>query len=91
MTSPKERAERFEGDFKCAQCGSLITLMTFLAVIDGPGAEIHCRHCRQGYIITREGAMPITDDDLNKDFIDASGQRFRLPEVGDNADPDSTR
>lgn len=50
----------FSAEFNCP-CGSRIGVETFAAVVDGPGLEIHCRHCRQGYIVTREGAVPITE------------------------------
>lgn len=55
----------FSGDFPC-HCGSVIGVETYAAVIDGPGLEVHCRHCKQGYIVTREGAVPITDADLRE-------------------------
>lgn len=44
---------------------------TFAAVVDGPGLEIACRHCKQEYIITRDGAVPVTKgmnpDDVTSD------------------------
>lgn len=57
----------------------MIDIKTWLAVIQGPGLEMACRTCRQAYLITEDGATPITDEDLRRDFIDATGQRFKLP------------
>lgn len=50
----------FSAEFNC-HCGSRMGIETYAAVVDGPGLEVYCRHCKQGYIITRDGAVPITE------------------------------
>jgi hypothetical protein len=50
----------FTAEFRCFCCGSIIGIETFTAVVDGVGLEIRCKICRQGYTVTREGAIPIT-------------------------------
>lgn len=50
----------FTCEFNCF-CGSRIEVGTYAAVVDGPGLEVYCRHCKQGYILTRDGAVPITE------------------------------
>jgi hypothetical protein len=56
----KRRGEfMFSADFRCG-CSSIIGVLTFAAVVDGVGLEVYCRQCRQGYTVTRKGAIPIT-------------------------------
>lgn len=71
----KDMREMWSADFQC-HCGSLITVRTWLAVIQGPGLEMACRACRLKYLITESGATPITDD-VERAFIDAEGKPYR--------------
>lgn len=74
-TSPN----RFRADFNCAKCGSLLSVRTWTAVVEGPGMEFGCRHCKQVYLITKEGAAPITKGVSDFDGIDAEGKPYKVP------------
>jgi transcription elongation factor Elf1 len=71
-----EPSTRFHADFKCPQCDHMISLTTWTAIVEGPGLQIGCVVCRQQFIVTSEGATPITDADLRGDFVDAVGQKY---------------
>lgn len=46
----------FTADFKCQQCGSIIGVTIYLAVVKSNGVEVKCRHCKTLYLVTEEGA-----------------------------------
>jgi len=56
----------FSAAFRCPRDQHLIEIETFQAVIDGPGLEIGCIVCRTMFLVTNEGATPITDFDLTQ-------------------------
>lgn len=53
---------RFDADFKCVTCGSIIGISTFLAIVQGPGIQVDCRHCSVRYAVTENGAQVLGDD-----------------------------
>jgi hypothetical protein len=58
----------FEAEFQCAGktengCGSIITVRTQRAIVEGTGTELSCRHCRARYVVTTSGAQMVGDDE----------------------------
>lgn len=70
---------RFRAEFQCAKCGSIIGVRTWTAVIEGPGLQIACAHCRQQYLVTSDGAAPVTPGVSDFDGIDAEGKPIQVP------------
>jgi predicted RNA-binding Zn-ribbon protein involved in translation (DUF1610 family) len=66
---------RFTAEFICPKCGYEIHIITFLAIVQGPGLERQCPTCGQMFLITEEGATPTTE--TVRDFLDAAGQPYR--------------
>lgn len=69
---------RFKAEFYCA-CGALIGIRTWTAVIEGPGLEVGCIHCKQHYLLTTDGATPVTKGVSDFDGIDAEGKPIKVP------------
>lgn len=55
---------RFQADFQCPTCGSIIGVSTYLAIVQGPGLEVACRHCRTAFVVTESEAQQIGPDML---------------------------
>lgn len=62
---PVGRKFVFTGEFRCFGCTSVIKVEALTAVVDGVGLEVHCGICKQGYTVTREGAIPISRGDAS--------------------------
>lgn len=58
--------QTFSAAFECPQCGRVIEFTTYQAVIDTYGLEIGCIGCKTLFLVTNQGATPITDDDLRQ-------------------------
>lgn len=70
---------RFRAEFQCPNCGGIIGINTWLALIQGPGLEMACKHCHQKYLITENGATPITKGVSDFDGIDSDGKPYKVP------------
>ena len=73
-----DNARHFSAAFLCPQCGHEIGIMTWMAIVEGPGLEVGCIVCRTLFIVTKDGATPITEDAMKQihDFLDAAGAKF---------------
>jgi len=72
---------RFTAEFLCVgdggECGRLLEVRTFLAIVQGDGLEFRCPYCLQTYVVTENGATPV-DKALARTFTDAIGQPYRV-------------
>lgn len=90
----------FTADFKCQECGSIIGIAVFLALVKSHGAEVTCRHCKTRYLVTEEGAYRVDDIEQALDVLQDNGLTAEdmdvepedlnwYPDSEDDADGDS--
>lgn len=61
----------FSAAFQCPADNHLLEVETFQAIVDGPGLEVTCIVCHTLFLVTNEGATPITDSDLRAATVES--------------------
>lgn len=62
MESPLNRQLRWECEFACHDCQSILKLRTYLAIAKGIGQHVNCKNCGRGYRVTTSGAQTLPRD-----------------------------